>query len=158
MAESENPYQVSRASIETYGSVQDGIEFTLGKMLSVGFKGFFSSFLISVASGLIHYIVFSCAYLLSICGGFVVWPHLMAGMVSYGSGAARGEARLEDLFKPFNNFGGVFLAGLLYFLFILAGFIVTIIAYTVSAAIFAVSLQAIIESGNLGTDLGTGVT
>ncbi|MBI38119.1 MAG: hypothetical protein CMF59_00850 [Leptospiraceae bacterium] len=158
MAESENPYQVSRASIETYGSVQDGIEFTLGKMLSIGFKGFFSSFLVSIASGLIHYIVRSCASLLSICGGFVVWPHLIAGMVSYGSGAARGEARLEDLFKPFNNFGGVFLAGLLYFLFILAGFIVTIIAYTVSAAIFAVSLQAIIESGNLGTDLGAGFT
>ena len=158
MAEHENPYQVSRASIETYGSVQEGIEFSLGKMLSVGIRGFFSSFLVSIASGLIHYIVFSCAYILGICGGFVVWPHLIAGMVSYGSGAARGQARIEDLFKPFNNFGGVFLAGLLYFLFLLAGLIVTIIAYTVSAAVFAASLKAVIETGNLGTDLGAGLS
>ena len=151
MAEQENPYQVSRASIETYGSVQEGIEFSFGRMLKLGFKGFFSNFFMSAASGLIQYIMASCASALAICGGFIILPHLFAGMVSYGSSAVRGKAKLEDLFKPFNQFGGVFLAGLLYFLFFIAGAIVLAVAYFIAAAVTAVSIQTAIESGNLGS-------
>ncbi|MEQ8353018.1 MAG: DUF975 family protein [Leptospiraceae bacterium] len=157
MAEQENPYQVSRASIETYGSMQEGVEFSVGRMLKLAFQGLTSNLGLTLVSSIVYAIVYFGAQMFWFCGGIIVTPHLVAGSISYGTGAVKGEPRLEDLFKPFNNFGGVFLAGLLYFLFLLVGYIAFFILYIMTAAIFAVSVESIISAGNMGSDVTEGL-
>ncbi|MCB1164989.1 MAG: glycerophosphoryl diester phosphodiesterase membrane domain-containing protein [Leptospiraceae bacterium] len=156
MAEHQNPYQVSRATLDT-SLIQEGVEFSLGKAISTGFRAFFGSFFVSSISAFVWYIMVTCAYLL-FCLAFPIFPHLFAGMMSYGSSAVKGKGRLEDLFRPFNEFGGVFVAGLLYSLFFVAAGLILMTIYGIASAVMAVSLGAAVESINAGKDLFAGMS
>ncbi|MCB1137631.1 MAG: hypothetical protein KDK23_02705, partial [Leptospiraceae bacterium] len=150
MAESQNPYQVSRASIETYKSVEEGIEFSFGRMLREGLGTFFATFPITFATGLIQSLIYMAGSGLLICGGFVILPHLFAGSVSYGSSAVNRNPKVEELFRPFNNFGPIFIAGLLYSLFFVAIFVVLFLIAALFGGVAAVVAGIASDASNAG--------
>ncbi|MCB1168746.1 MAG: hypothetical protein KDK25_00345 [Leptospiraceae bacterium] len=150
MAESQNPYQVSRASIETYKSVEEGIQYSFGRALREGLGAFFSTFPITFATGLIQSLIYMAGSGLLICGGFVILPHLFAGSVSYGSSAVNRQPKVEELFRPFNNFGPIFIAGLLYSLFFVAIFVVLFLVAALFGGLAAVVAGIASEASNAG--------
>lgn len=121
----DNAYRAPEASLHGERSVRDRFgSFQMEKALSAGWSCYTEAIGLGVAFFLVWLILIMVAIVSLV--GWIVLPHLSAGILMFGLSVARRQATFSSMFVAFNAFGRVFLAALILFLI---GFVIVFVLY-----------------------------
>lgn len=121
----DNAYRTPEASLHEPSAARDQFgPFQMEKALSAGWSCYTEAIGLGVAFLLVWLILIMVAFFSLI--GWIVLPHLGAGILMFGLSMARRRAAFNSMFVAFNAFGRVFLASLILFLI---GFVIVFLLY-----------------------------